>query len=228
MPSHHRPCRDLPPRAAGDLALDRRPDPHHQLCRAPQARAARRAAARARRHQARRPRGDARLEYLAASRMLVRHPRDRRDLSHRQSAPVPRPDRLDHQSRRRPRDDGRSDLPADPGKARRQAAEHRALCRAHRRRAYAGDQAEKRRRLRRLDRGSRRRFRMEDLRREYRRRHVLHLGHHRQSQGRRLFAPLQRAAFDDGELRRRDGLRRRATSSCRWCRCSTPIAGASP
>ena len=53
----------------------------------------------------------------------------------------------------------------------------------------------------------RRRFRMEDLRRKHRRRHVLHLGHHRQSQGRRLFAPLQRAAFDDGELRRRDGLR---------------------
>ena len=93
---------------------------------------------------------------------LVRHPRHRRDLSHRQSAAVPRPDRLDHQSRRRPRDDGRSHLRAAPGKARRQAADHRALCRADRRRAYAGDHAQERGRLRGLDRRGRRRFRMED------------------------------------------------------------------
>ena len=53
---------------------------------------------------------------------------------------------------------------------------------------------EERGRLRRLDRRCRRRFRMEELRREYRRRHVLHVGHHRQSQGRGLLAPLQRAA----------------------------------
>ena len=46
------------------------------------------------------------------------------------------------------------------------------------------DHAEKRGRLRRMDRRGRRRFRVEDLRREYRRRHVLHLRHHRQSQGR--------------------------------------------
>ena len=32
------------------------------------------------------------------------------------------------------------------------------------------------------------------LRREHRRRHVLHVGHHRQSEGRRLLAPLQRSA----------------------------------
>ncbi len=48
-----------------------------------------------------------------------------------------------------------------------------------------------------------------------------------QSQGRALFASLQRAAFDDGGAARRHGRRRRATSSCRWCRCSTPIAGGS-
>ena len=41
---------------------------------------------------------------------------------------------------------------------------------------------------------SRRRFRLEGVRREHRRRHVLHLRHHRPSQGRALFAPLQRAA----------------------------------
>ena len=76
----------------------------------------------------------------------------------------------------------------------------RALRRADRRRAHAG-----RRRcknavaLRGMDRRGRRRFRLEELRREHRRRHVLHLRHHRQSQGRALLAPLQRAARHDGE-----------------------------
>ena len=40
----------------------------------------------------------------------------------------------------------------------------------------------------------RRQVRVEGLRREYRRRHVLHLGHHGRSQGRAVFAPLQRAS----------------------------------
>ena len=45
-------------------------------------------------------------------------------------------------------------------------------------------------------------FAWKSVRREHRRRHVLHLGHHRQSQGRGLFAPLQRAARDgDGHAR---------------------------
>ena len=126
----------------------------------PRARAEGRAAARQGRHQARRPRGDAGLEHLAASGSLVRHPRHRRDLSHGQSAPVPRADRLDRQSRRRPHDDHRSHFRAALGKDRRQAADHRALHRAHRRRAYAEDHAEKRGRLRGLDRRSRRRFPM--------------------------------------------------------------------
>ena len=88
----------------------------------------------------------------------------------------------------------RPDVRAAAGEARRQAAEHRALCRAHRRRAHAGDHAEERGALRGMDRRGRRRFRLEKLRREHRRRHVLHLRHHRQSQGRALLAPLQRAA----------------------------------
>ena len=116
------------------------------------------------------------------------------DLSHRQSAPVPRADRLDRQSRRRPHDDRRSDFRAAAGKDRRQAADDRALHHPDRRRAYAEDHAEERGRLRRLDRRGRRRFRLAVVRREHRRRHVLHLRHHRQSQGRGLFAPLQRAA----------------------------------
>ena len=66
------------------------------------------------------------------------------------------------------------------------------------------DHAEERGRLRGLDRRGRRRLRLEAVRREHRRRHVLHLGHHRQSEGRALLAPLQRAA--------------RAA----WRRCRTP------
>ena len=38
-------------------------------------------------------------------------------------------------------------------------------------------------------------LRVEDLRRKYRRRDVLHFGHHGRSQGRPIFAPLQRAAL---------------------------------
>ena len=125
---------------------------------------------------------------------LVRHPRHRRDLSHRQSAAVPRPDLLDRQSRRRPADVRRSDVPADAGEARRRLQVDRALRRPDRRRAHAGDHAEERGALRGMDRRGRRRLRLEELRREHRRRHVLHLRHHRQSQGRALLAPLQRAA----------------------------------
>ena len=83
---------------------------------------------------------------------LVRHPRHRRGLPHGQSAAVPRPDRLDRQSRRRPHDDHRPHLRAAVGEDRRQAAEDRALRRPHRRRAHAADDAEERRRLRGLDR----------------------------------------------------------------------------
>ena len=38
MPSHHRSRRDLPCRAPHRVALDRRPDPHHELRRGPNAR----------------------------------------------------------------------------------------------------------------------------------------------------------------------------------------------
>ena len=114
------------------------------------------------RHQARRPRRDAGLEHLAAPGSLVRHHRHRRGLSHRQSAAVPRADRLDRQPRRRPRDDRRPHLRAAAGEARRQAADDRALRRADRRRAHAGDHAEQRGRLRGLDRRGRRRFRLEE------------------------------------------------------------------
>ena len=75
--------------------------------------------------------------------------RPRRDLPHRQSPPVSRADRLDHQSRRRPHRLRRPHLRAAAGGARRQAADRRALHRPDRRGAYAGDQAAQRGRLRR-------------------------------------------------------------------------------
>ena len=76
--------------------------------------------------------------------------------------------------------------------------------------------------------GGRRRFRLARVRREHRRRHVLHLRHHRASQGRALFAPLQRAARLHGGAAGLPRASVRATWCCRWCRCSTPTAGRSP
>src|SRR5262249_2884548 len=96
---HYRSCGDLSWRPTDHLALDRGADPHDHLRGDPRTRQEGRAAPRPRRRQACRPGGDARLEHLAASRSLVRHRRRRRGLSHRQPAPVHRPDFLDHQSR---------------------------------------------------------------------------------------------------------------------------------
>ena len=123
--------------------------------------------------------------------VLVRHPRHRRGLSHREPAPLPRTDCLDHQPRRRPGDDGRSHFRAAAGKNRRQAADHRTLHRAHRRGAHAEDHLEKCGGLRRLDRRGGRRFRLEIVRRKHGRGHVLHVRHDRTPQGRGLLAPLQ-------------------------------------
>ena len=180
----------------------------HELSRHSRAGAEGRQKARPRRDQARRPGRDARLERLPASRKLVRHRRRRRGLPHRQSAPLPRADRLDHERRRRPDRADRSHLRAAPGGDRRPAADGRALRRSHRRRAYAGDQAQERRRLRGLDRRGRQRLRLEGIRRAHRRRPLLHLRHHRQSQGRALFASLERPAFDDGDRPRNPDARR--------------------
>ena len=227
MPSHHRPCRHVPWRAQGHLALGGGPDPHHHLCGGPRPRVEGCTAARKGRHQARRPGGDARMEHLAPSGGLVRHPRHRRHLSHRQSASVSRTDRLDHQSRRRPRDDDRPHLRAAAGEDRRQVAEHRALHRPHRRGAYAEDNVEECSRIRRLDRRSRRRLHLEKLRRKYCGRHVLHVRHDRTPEGRALFAPLERAARLHGVDAGLQGPCPRATSCCRLCRCSTPTAGRS-
>jgi acyl-CoA synthetase (AMP-forming)/AMP-acid ligase II len=98
------------------------------------------------------------------------------------------------------------------------------LHRAHRR-AHMPRRRCERRRLRGLDRRGRRRLRLEVVRREHRRRHVLHVRHDRRSQGRRLFAPLQRAALADDRHAPTPWAFPRATSCCRSCRCSTPTLG---
>ncbi len=98
----------------------------------------------------------------------------------------------------------------------------------HRQGAHAADHAEKRRGLRGLDRGGRRQVRMEGVRREHRSGDVLHIGHHGRSEGRAVFAPLQRAARADGQHRSTRSAPVPPTQCCRWCRCSMPTAGASP
>src|SRR3954464_15741724 len=57
-----------------------------------------------------------------------------------------------------------------------------------------------------MDRRSRRRFRLENIRRKYCRRHVLHLRHDRKSERRALFAPIERAARVNGEHLRHERL----------------------
>ena len=72
------------------------------------------------------------------------------------------------------------------------------------------------------------RLRLAGVRREHRLVAVLHLGHHRQPEGRAVQPPLDGAAhLRRGAARRAEllGARRR---SCRWCRCSTSTPGACP
>ena len=82
--------------------------------------------------------------------------------------------------------------------------------------------------LRGADRGRERRLRLAAIRRGHGLVAVLHLGHHRQSQGRALFAPLDRAALLCRGARPTRSACPRATWCCRWCRCSTPMPGACP
>ena len=87
------------------------------------------------------------------------------------------------------------------------------------------DHPEERGGLRGLDRRGRLRLRLEKLRRKHRGRHVLHLRHHRQSEGRAVFASLQRAARLHGVDARRQGHFLARRGACRSCRCFTPTAG---
>jgi hypothetical protein len=70
-------------------------------------------------------------------------------------------------------------------------------------------------------------FDLAGVRREHRLVAVLHLGHHRQPQGRAVFAPLT-VLHAYGACLPDAWAPRRATASCRWCRCSTSMPGACP
>ena len=73
---------------------------------------------------------------------------------------------------------------------------------------------------------ARRRLRLAELRREPGLVALLHLGHHRQPEGRALQPPLDGAAHLRDRAARRAQLLGRATRSCRSCRCSTSTPGA--
>ncbi len=121
----------------------------------------------------------------------------------------------------------RPDLPADPGKARRQAADHRALCRADRRRAYAGDHAEERRRLRGLDRARSTAISPGSSFDENTAAGMCYTSGTTGNPKGVLYSHRSNVLHSMmASMPRRHGRARRATSSCRWCRCSTPIAGA--
>ena len=193
--------------------------------RDPRAGAAGRQAPRPRRHQAGRSRRDARLEHLAASRSLVRHHGHRRGLSHRQSAAVSRADRLDHQSRRRPRAADGPDLRAAAGEARRASSEHRTLCGADRRGAHAGNLAAQRRAP--TSNGSARSTTISPGDRSTRTPPPACATPPAPPATRRAWsiriAPTCCRRWRSPGGRVRDFVPRRG--ACRWCRCSTPTAG---
>ena len=166
------------------------------------------------RHRLRRPGRDARLEHLAASRGLVRHHRHRRRLPHGQPAAVRGPDRLHHQPRRGPAALPRPHLRAARREDRSDAAcRRRALRRADRRGAHAADEPAKRRRPTRTGSRGRRRFRLGGLRREHGRRHVLHLRHDRQPEGRRSTRTARTCCTRS----------RRCSPTCSACRRATSL-----
>ena len=196
--SDHRSRRD-PVRRPGDRdTLGRRADAPRDLHRDAQTLAAARQAPPGRRNQDGRSHRDARLEQLAPHGDLVRRHRHRRDRAHREPASVPRADRLDHQPRRGPRDDGRPHLRAAAREARRPAAGHREIRHPHRCREHAEDEPAERRRLRGLAGRGGCRFRVAGVRREHRGWPLLHVGHHRIAEGCALFASLQRDPRDAG------------------------------
>ena len=138
-----------------------------------------------------RPRRDALLEPLPAHGGVLRHPVRRLRAPHAEPAPALRRRRLHREARRRPRADRRPVA----------AAARRAVQGRHRHRA--------RLRRRGLVRGTargreRRRLARSRARRGHRRGDVLHERHDRDAEGRRLLAPLDRAAHARRRRRQSD------------------------
>ena len=209
--------RRLPPCRAAVRAQDTRHRhggrrDHHDDRRVGRACPAPRDGARHARHQRRRAGRHVLLEHRAAPRALLRGPVHRPGAAHAQHPAVPRAAGL-HRQPRAGRGRLRRPLAGPAARAAgRQAGVGAPLHRDRRRRRRRGpgrvarlrDPARRHRAVRRH---------VQRRGREHRRRDVLHLGHHRQPQGRRLLAPLGGAALADHVGRRRVRLvrtRRRA------------------
>ncbi len=191
------PRRAPPRRARGGLAPRRgRPAPH-DLPRARRAVAPDGQRARRARHRLRRPRRDAGVERLPPHGALLRGLRIGRRAAHAQPAPASGPGRLDRRPCRRPGPVLRPDLPAADRGDRLAREDDQGLRRddrprPHARRGRGGDPEPAL--LRGADRRRERRLRLARVRREQRLVAVLHVGHHRQSEGRALQPPLDAAA----------------------------------
>ena len=157
---------------------------------------------------------------------LLRHPARGRGAAHAQPAAAARRDRLHRQRRRRPRADRRRRAAAAL-RERVAAAQAAVRARDRRRRTAAPPCRRALLELRRRFSPARRPASPARARRERRRRHVLHDRHHRAAQGRRVLAPLDRAALA-GRCMPDCSASARATRCCRSCRCSTPTPGACP
>ena len=151
------------------------------------------------RHPDGRAGGDDRVERLPAPGALLRGVGSRQRPAHDQPAPASRADRLDRQPRRGQRAVLRPDVPA-AGRGGRAPLQDRApLGPDDRPRPHAGrDQDPQPGVLRGTGRQPFRQVHVAGVRREHGVVHVLHVRHHRQSQGRAVQPPLDRAAHAGG------------------------------
>ena len=197
------PRRAPPRRAADRVASRRRRHPPHDLPRVGRALAPHgqrdcrdgRALRRSRRH--------ARLERLPSHGAVLRGQWFGRGAAHAESATAPRPGGVDRRPRRRPGAVLRPDLPAADRGHRLAREDDQDVRRDDRPRAHAGiEQGAGPVELRGADRGCQRRLHVAQFRREHRELAVLHVGHHRQPEGRAVQPPLDDAAHLCGGVAR--------------------------
>ncbi|MGY4336766.1 hypothetical protein ACVWW3_001672 [Bradyrhizobium sp. LM2.9] len=134
-------CRGLSRRGRGRRARDRGRHPSLHLCGRPSAHQAHGAGLEAARHEGRRPRRHAGVEYAPSLRDVLRRAGHGLCAAHRQPAAVSRTARLHRQSRRGPAAVHRPRYAADRGGDRAAARLDRSLCRDVLARANAGNQA---------------------------------------------------------------------------------------
>ncbi len=179
-PRRHRNRVAIGGRRNTPLQLSRGASPGAQTCQRP-----RRA-----RGEERRPRRHAGLERLPAPGGLLRHFRHGSGDAHHQSAPVSRADHVHHQPCRGQLSDVRPDVRAFDREARADVQERKGLDRHDRPRAHAPGRHPQSAVLRGPGECAGGRLRLAGTGRAHRIFAVLHLGHHRQSEGRAVLAPL--------------------------------------